>query len=201
MYVLHGAVANRDWQPLVVAFEVQNSARVAEIVRLLIAEDPEATEVVLGDELDRVWRVPGKRGGRDFVLGMLKGVAVYANDLEFAKAALRFDNSEPLLTGDQFAAARDRAVQGIDGLPSILVVRKPSSADQLSLAHPLDLVFQGAQFFTAHDAQDVDSVPWLPRKLMMLLARHELVVGFAEKGVWKFVARSGDQTRESDHAP
>jgi hypothetical protein len=199
VYLLHGAADNREWQPLVVAFEVQDAARVAEIIRILIADDPEATEIALSEESDRVWRVPGKRGGRDFVLGILKGVAVYANDLEFAKAAMRFDKSEAFLTPDQFVTLRARTVEHIDALPSILLVRKPNSEAQASIVDPLDLVFQGAQFFVASEARDVESPQWLPRRLTMLLANHELVVGFDEKDGWKFVARTGGPTTDELH--
>ncbi len=201
LYLLHGAVENRQWQPLLAAFEVQNAERASQILRILIADDPEATEVVLAEESDRVWHVPGKHGGRDFVLGMLKGVAVYANDLEFAKAAMRFDESAALLPADQLVASRYRAVEGVNARPSILIVRKPSSEDQTFSVHPLDLIFQGARFFTAHEGQAVKSMQWLPRRLTLLLARHGVVVGFDEKDGWRFVAGTAGQTEEHQDAP
>ncbi|MEO8499245.1 MAG: hypothetical protein ABI614_29620, partial [Planctomycetota bacterium] len=197
VYLVHGAAEHRDWQPLVVAFEVKDAARVAEILSALIADDPEASEVVLTRDTDRVWHVPGKRGARDFVLGMLNGVAVYANDLDFAKAALRFDESEALLTREQLLRLRDRAVKDVAGRPSLLIVRNPNSDEPTSTAHPLGLVFEGTQFFADREAHDVGSMQWLPRRLTMMLARHDLVVGFNDEDGWEFAARSGGQLEVS----
>jgi hypothetical protein len=131
---------------------------------------------------------------------MLRGVAVYANDLEFAKQAMRFDESKAIMTTGHLEAMRSRALEGIDELPSILIVRKPSSEKPQSLAQPLDLVFQGPQFFTAAEDRNAETMPWLPRRLTMLLARHQLAVGFNDKEIWKFRARAAEK-ETNQHAP
>ena len=190
VYMLYGKSENRTWQPLVVAFEVRQRDRVEEILGILIADDPEATEVVLPGDSGRVWHVPGKRGGRDFVLGMLRGVAVYSNSVEFVKAAMRFDNSEAFGAGQRLIALQDRVTNGSDALPSMLIASHETSHDPTSNVHPLDFVFQDAKYFAAQESPDVNSQLGLPRRLTMLLARYELVVGFYEKHRWKFVAQT-----------
>ena len=201
LYLINGIVADRAWQPLVVALEVKNAQRVAEILQILIADDPEAIEVVLASKSDRLWHVPGKRGGRDFVLGMLKGQAIYANDFEFTKKAMRFDDSTALVAADQFQLMQERAAGGSAAQPSILIVRNPNSRESAAQVHPLDLVFQGAGFFAEREGQVANSLPWLPRRLGVLLAPHQLVVGFREEDGWKFVARTDGETPGGSNDP
>jgi hypothetical protein len=188
-YLLYAAQEHAR-QRMLIAFNVKDARRVAEIIRTLVVDDPEVDEIVLGEESNRVWYVEGQGAGRDFVLGVLRGVAVYANDLNFAKAAMRFDGSGRFIGSEQLAVAVHRATQGRRDLPSVLLLSKANSANNSSVLHPLEFIFRGTSTI-AKDADPAGPVSWLPQPLTAVLTRYPTVVGFQGAEGWEFVTHSG----------
>lgn len=92
------------FQPISIAFEVQNADRVAKVIDILMEGDQEASRVDIAGSL--VWRVQSEGDAPDSAITVARGYAIYANDVRLVRRLLVADRQDAIERHPDVARAK-----------------------------------------------------------------------------------------------
>ena len=199
--LIHDRAASQTdgaFQPMGIAFEVQDADRVADVVDILMEGDQEASRVDIAGSL--VWKIRSEGDVPDSAITVALGYAIYANDIRLVRRLLGADRQHAIERQPDFARAKQTILaHRTSGLCMLMAQRqtggvRPSASgaseprmDVPDWRSPADVLF-AASWTSILDARVEDHSQWWQAiGRPSFLGRSRLVLGYLTEDGWSFL--------------